>query len=374
MPKILITGARAPSALYLARLMQDGGWDVILADSLRFPMGSLTEDRFEILRYPSPRFQKEAFCRFIVDAVSSLSVDLVVPVCEEALHLSEGCKELLGERLATAAPEAMIAAHSKFRFTEDLRSLGLPCPSTRLFRPGMTPGSDVVLKPVWSRFGESVLFNPSPSEALNLPHDVEWVEQKRIHGTEVCATAFCVRGRVTAYCSYEPKHRAGQGAGMYFEPVVSGRLEEMVRLYARARDWDGFLSFDAIADEAGEVWPIECNPRGTSGIHLFKNSVEFAAAVSGEGEASGSSKPSALKSGIALSRLFRAVSPFRMGRELRADLRRADDALGYSNRRSGLKNAIVTSAELFLISRRERISILSASTHDLIWENYNASS
>ena len=39
---ILVTGARAPSALHLARIFHSAGHRVILADTLRYPMSRAT--------------------------------------------------------------------------------------------------------------------------------------------------------------------------------------------------------------------------------------------------------------------------------------------------------------------------------------------
>ncbi|MEC8306879.1 MAG: hypothetical protein VXZ72_03400, partial [Chlamydiota bacterium] len=38
----------------------------------------------------------------------------------------------------------------------------------------------------------------------------------------------------------------------------------------------GQVAFDFIRNASGELYPIECNPRGTSGIHLFKGKRGFA--------------------------------------------------------------------------------------------------
>jgi hypothetical protein len=47
---------------------------------------------------------------------------------------------------------------------------------------------------------------------------------------------------------------------------------EWVRQYVNIRSFTGQIAFDMIkCKKDGKLYAIECNPRGTSGIHLFQN-------------------------------------------------------------------------------------------------------
>jgi hypothetical protein len=58
-----------------------------------------------------------------------------------------------------------------------------------------------------------------------------------------------------------------------FERIdVPAEVDAWIRRFVAHTNWDGFISFDLIIDEAGIVHGIECNPRATSGIHFIEPS------------------------------------------------------------------------------------------------------
>ncbi len=52
---------------------------------------------------------------------------------------------------------------------------------------------------------------------------------------------------------------------------------------ADATGMTGHLGFDLIVDADGRAWPIECNPRAVSGLHLFDAAPALAEAIAGAG-------------------------------------------------------------------------------------------
>lgn len=46
-------------------------------------------------------------------------------------------------------------------------------------------------------------------------------------------------------------------------------IYEWVRQFVQATGFSGQVGFDFIETEDGQLYAIECNPRATSGIHLF---------------------------------------------------------------------------------------------------------
>ncbi len=79
MKKVLITGARAPVALHLARLFSDSGMDVILADTLTAPLARWSPACARYVQLPKPDVSPDAFADALAALVEETAPTLVVP-------------------------------------------------------------------------------------------------------------------------------------------------------------------------------------------------------------------------------------------------------------------------------------------------------
>jgi hypothetical protein len=62
------------------------------------------------------------------------------------------------------------------------------------------------------------------------------------------------------------------GSATVFESIEEPASEEWVRRFVAATHFTGQIAFDLIETADGTLYPIECNPRITSGVHLFSKS------------------------------------------------------------------------------------------------------
>jgi hypothetical protein len=288
---IVVTGARAPAALHLARVFHGAGHRVILADTFRYPMSLKTRMKDGYVRLPPPRQSFSDYAAAIAALVAREAPDLVVPTCEEVFYLA-AARDRRGIEIPLFAPhfDALAQVHNKADFAEMAVGLGADPPLTlRLERREdlsklPAPAGNFVFKPAWSRFGSRVLIRPSEADIAKLrpTADDPWVAQAYLPGEEISSYAVAVDGRVTAFQSYRPTYRVGHGAGVAFaaEDVPAAR-QFVAGLVSRLR-WTGQISFDFRRDEAGELRVIECNPRATSGIHYFGPNDGLAEAFFGE--------------------------------------------------------------------------------------------
>lgn len=291
MTRILVTGARAPVALDLARSFRSAGCEVALADSVRPFAASLSRPRFEILRLPPPRRRFPAF-RARLRALAG-GFELIVPTCEEVFWLAAAA-ELDGwsHRLFAPSIGSLRALHSKACFPELAREAGVEAPATWPLASAadvqLVPLSpaDLVLKPEYSRFGTKTIVGPQAGDAAALPISpaTRWVAQERLAGEELCVWSAMLCGRLVACIVYRPVLRHRRSAAYAFEAVDSPALVEMARRIARHVGGDGQLSYDFIVGADGRAAPIECNPRTVSGVHLLDGSVELARALLGRCE------------------------------------------------------------------------------------------
>lgn len=315
-PKVLVTGGRAPAALELARLLAASGCEVHAAESLRFHLCRTSKAVARSHRVPSPARDPEGFIGGLERIVRGEGIDWIVPTCEELFYVSAGLGRLGRMCRVLAAPLPQLRRlHSKWEFIGRAERYGFAVPHTRLLRTARDwnewaetfadPPADggqpefadgCVLKPEFSRSGSQVVYLPTRrhiAEALNsyvrgagdslkpppYADGRAWVAQRLLRGRPVCTYSVVHEGRLAAHCAYAAAYSVGGGACVHFEPLAHPGLREWVRRFAELERFSGQLAFDFIEAEDGTCYPIECNPRATSGIHLFAGDERFASAL-----------------------------------------------------------------------------------------------
>ncbi|WP_321503435.1 ATP-grasp domain-containing protein [Breoghania sp.] len=309
--------------------------------------------------------------------LQSQRISLVVPTCEEIFYLGEIWRDrAMPARLFAPHLDLVAAAHNKFQFIEMVRAMGLRAPETRLLvsRADLEElgrqTTDLVFKPVWSRFASHTLLRPHYTDLLHVQptSSSPWVAQSFIDGDEISVYAIAVEGRLKAAAFYRSLYRAGKGAGICFEMVTAPAARGFVETFAEKTGWTGQLSFDLMCDTDGTVWPLECNPRATSGVHFFHQPAAFIAACLG---AADEVKPDI--EGMQGSRLamwiYGLPQAFRrkqLGAFFR-DLRRMDDIFTWDGDNLSASAQWKAFAEIIGIAFRERISPQQAATRDIEW-------
>lgn len=264
---ILITGARAPVALELVRRFGRAGHTVDLVDSVAWPLAAFSRFCRAYHRLPPPRQQTADYGRDMRALVSHY--DLVIPTCEDVLWLSQEadgfCPEL----------QVLRRLHNKWLFTELAAELGHLTPTTRLLTSRrealeiLATGAPLVLKPVYSRFAAHTLINPQTPDQIPSWKGA-WVAQDYWEGQAFCSFSVAHQGRLTAHVVYKPLVTLGQGAGVVIESVAHSKIDTWVREFLSPQGLTGQFAFDFIEDSSGRVACLECNPRTTSGVHLFE--------------------------------------------------------------------------------------------------------
>src|SRR2546423_497629 len=128
---VLVTGARAPVALHLARLLNGSGLRVILADSPARPIAASSAACALYHRLPPPRFAPDAYAEAVEALVRAEGVQLVIPTCEEVFYLGRIWRDRsLSARLFAPDMELLARVHDKHAFIRLAESLGLDVPET----------------------------------------------------------------------------------------------------------------------------------------------------------------------------------------------------------------------------------------------------
>ena len=387
MKTILLTGARAPVTLDLARALSKAGHRVIAAESMEYPLSIHSSAFTRFYPVSAPNLSLENFRDDLLKIIELEKVDLLVPTCEEAFHLSKIRDVLMAKtKILVDTHEKLAELHSKFQFNEWVRSMGIAAPRSERVSTkeemkaaiDRMPGKNVVMKPEYSRFA-SKTFVLSKNEAFRRVDEiftpVNWVVQECLTGQEYCSYSFAVDGKLIAHVTYDHEFTAGKGAGICFEAIHHPVIESWVRQFVAEIGFTGQIAFDFIEDEHGAVRPLECNPRATSGLHLIAQEKEFVNALVRTTE---SADPAALvirpKRGTlgqlrlamlvyglpsvrSISRLWKWMKIFVTAREVVFSSR---DPLPFFDQ-------FVSFYRLIRESRQQKITPLEVSTRDIEW-------
>lgn len=274
---ILITGARAPIALELARSFHGQGHRVVMADSCHLTIARWSNAVARYVVLPSPRYALSAFKQALTQLIIDENIGHFIPTCEEAFYVGF-CKPAFPCKVWTADFNLLRQLHNKWQFYTDF-STHLPMPETQRlseFRD-WAHSEDYVFKPIYSRFATATVLGRTLSpDAFTEAERPDWIAQKRIQGKEICIYSLWDQGQLKAYAAYHPLYRAGRGSGIYFEPIHHPASFAQVQAFGQQCHYTGQLCFDVILDADDRPYFIECNPRGTSGAHLLNKDLATA--------------------------------------------------------------------------------------------------
>jgi len=354
---ILISGARAPIALELARSFKKQGYRVIMIDTLQLPLSRFSKAVDAYFKMPSPRFQPKKFVSFVQRLIEREQISNFLPTCEEVFYISM-FKEHFNCKVWTSPIDLMAQLHNKYRFSTEFSTL-LKTPKTIKMSDfeDWQHSMDYVFKPIYSRFGATIIKNKMPEKAFFQGKEDHWVAQQFISGDELCIYSVWDAGKLKAYSSYQPTVRVNNGAGIFFQPIEDKFVFKAVSKFGKAVNFTGQLSFDVIIDETGEPYFIECNPRATSGGHLINDRLSLAFE---ENEAIQFQDHQAKQ----ISTMMLFTNPLNY---LKKGLSRTNDILYNKTDIAPFLMQGFGLGEFFQLSARKKLSLLAASTYDIEW-------
>jgi predicted ATP-grasp superfamily ATP-dependent carboligase len=295
---VLLTGGRAPVTLVLARCFQQAGWRVFSAESIPQHLCSRSPAVVQNYQVASPRFMVDRYIQDLLTIVQAQQIDLLVPTCEEIYYIARH-RDVLAQHCQVFCEDMakLDLLHNKYRFIEHIASLSLPTPRTVMVtdQEGLRltvnefqeQGEWLVLKPVYSRFGTQarILSSISIKELIGaaaaqtgammeIPHvtpKFPWVVQEFIAGQQYCTYSVAQAGVVVATAIYPVQFTAEDGACVYYELVQLPEVDCWIQRIVESLEFTGQIAFDLIVDRQGIIYPIECNPRATSGLCLIQD-------------------------------------------------------------------------------------------------------
>lgn len=396
---ILITGGRAPVALELVRQLHCAGHQVYAADSISRYLCRASSAVKEAAVLPPPRQQPQAFVEALESLLVRWQIDLLIPTCEEIFHIARE-RERLQRHCRVLAPELDLLhqLHHKGEFIRLAEQLGLQVPDTEIIASveawrsaeALGIGSGLVFKPAYSRFASRVIL-PSSAGAPRKRQSADrvlreaawaqispsnpWIAQKYIQGTAWCTYSVAYEGSIVAHANYECRYRTGDaGASVHFQQAEQPEAYAWVQQFVAAVGYSGQISFDFIQAEDGTLYPLECNPRATSGTHLFTAKDGLAVALTDpdwllEAKRTVTPTPGAAAM-ISLAMLGCGLKENRSRQDWRTwitALRGARDVIWHREDRGPAVEQLYMVYQAWRLSRRLGITVTEALTQDIEW-------
>lgn len=360
MQTVLISGARAPIALEMARSFSDFGYRVIMADSLKWTLARWSNAVSKYYTLPAPNTQLSTYIQELKEIIANENVTHFIPTCEEAFYVSMHKNEF-NCTVWTADFKRMHLLHNKhdfIRFAESYFSVPKTI-SADLFSDWENT-TDYVFKPIYSRFATSVLINKNQAhckKAIQQPE--KWIAQERIHGKEICVYTIWENGILKAFAAYHPLIRIGKGSGIYFEPYFEQQLYDQIQTFGTSIHYTGQMCFDFIINESG-AFVLECNPRGTSGAHLLNTQLANAF-LEKNAVIRTSEKVFSIKAAILLTKPFSLFT-----KRFHAS---SDVIIQYNDMLPGLLQPL-SLLEIMYIKFKNNTTWLGATTGDIEWNGH----
>lgn len=215
----------------------------------------------------SPAFQFETFVADLQKIIREEQIDLLIPTCEEVFYIGKA-KDRFATTVFAESFEQLEILHNKWKFYQLLCSLGFSTPQTYLWNGKEKREGKWILKPVYSRFAARVqVIEGNWPEEENDPSN-PWIAQRYVDGEKLCSYSVCHEGRITAHGVYHVLHSMGIGSAICFKSVLADDVDDFIRRFVAEIKFTGQISFDFI--RGSKLYCLECNPRATSGVHLFE--------------------------------------------------------------------------------------------------------
>jgi glutathione synthase/RimK-type ligase-like ATP-grasp enzyme len=285
--RILLTGGRTFAALELARLFARQGHEVYLAESALFPLTRFSNSIARYFNVPGARFRPLEYASALSDIIAEQRIDVCIPNLEEIFYIAQSAAEFAPHCIVWADSfEKLDTLHNKHDFIKYINRMGFKTPETEqassrerlISLLAEFSVERAIVKPVYSRFA-SQAFIWSRGDQLPIsvrPTETQpWIAQEFIDGRHLCTYSLAQKGKVLAHANYPSQQQWGIGSSTVFEYVENQKAQKWVAQFISKTGFTGQIGFDFIETSGGILYAIECNPRTTSGVHLFNKTPEF---------------------------------------------------------------------------------------------------
>lgn len=288
--RILLTGARSYVTLDLARQLKAAGCEIFVVETTPVHVCRFSSTVTKSFTVPSPRFNRFSFITELVRIVKENQIDMLIPTWEEIFYISKSLDQFPKEcTVFCESFDKLEILHNKWKFIDLLQSLGFACPKTQILVDAeelktIPFDHPYILKACYCRASQQVHIVVPPNEPPAVPikpHN-PWIAQELLQGKKFCTYSIMQNGEVKATSTYPVEYAIDGNSCLTFKPIVHPEINEWISKLAKALNFTGQAGFDFIQTADGTLYAIECNPRATSGAHLFTPENQLAQAFFNE--------------------------------------------------------------------------------------------
>ena len=226
---------------------------------------------------PSPKENPKGFINSLIEIIQKEKIDYLIPTFEEALYISYNLDKFQNLcEVFCSDYNTMSQLHNKWSFYKKLQLYEFPTLPTFLLRSenelkDMIIDTPFVIKSCYSR--GSICFhkieNYSMIPKLKIESHNPLIAQKWAEGKKYCTFSVSHNGKIYAHTVYPVEYAIDGNSCISFKAIEHKKINEYVESFIAKENYTGQAAFDFIENEDGTLYCIECNPRTTSGIHLF---------------------------------------------------------------------------------------------------------
>jgi hypothetical protein len=355
---------------------------VYLAETFKFPVTRFSNSVAHYVQLPEARFNPREFGNAVSSIVEKERIDVFVPAHEEIFYVARAVERRpLPCTVWVDTFDKLDMLHNKWTFIECIRKIGLPAPATQKISSRAKLVSllsdasfeKIVLKPAYSRFAaQTLIWNRGDELPITVQPTEEspWIAQEFVSGRHLCTYSLADKGRVLAHSTYPSQQQWGIGSSTVFECIDHPDAEKWVEEVISRTDFTGQVGFDFIETPEGVLYPIECNPRATSGVHLFNNTKGFVGQFVGDRSKTivvpRNTELRSVKFALILRlcRMMFAMHPLSEWEKTRRFLYRSKDVFYDKLDPWPVVGQIASLAEILFQSTRLRVSPMRVATYD----------
>ncbi|KAJ3051151.1 hypothetical protein HK097_007863 [Rhizophlyctis rosea] len=279
--RILLTNGRFPVSLDLARQLSAAGHTVYVLDPMKRHVCKFSKAVKQSFHAPAPHIDAEGYISELRKHVSELNIDLIIPLHEEIFHIALRCRNMpeITDKLCAPPVEMLMALHNKWSFNCLQRAFNLDAPETWLVSTSadiksLDLSQELAFKPCFGR-AKSNLHHHKPGKPLpqsltdSISSAQKYVAQVWHNGAQYCTYAVAHKGTVICFAIYPVQDTLDGSSCVYFESIHHDKIQSYTQTLVEKLNFSGQMALDFIETDDGRLLAIECNPRATSGIHLF---------------------------------------------------------------------------------------------------------
>ncbi|KXS95131.1 hypothetical protein AC578_2885 [Pseudocercospora eumusae] len=290
--RILLTNGRFPVSLDIARQFKNAGHKVYCVDPLGYPICKFSRASVASAQVPAPHDDSRAYVRAVKEMIRIWKIDLIIPIHEEIFYLADSDEPDILARLFAPPFHLLLRLHHKFEFSKLTQDIGLDVPEAHLCTsmddvlqiPMDRYPDGIALKPVFGRASTGVHhLHPGQPIPKNIPISPSnpQIAQEWLVGDRYCSYSIVRGGQVEATGCYPVLDTIDGSSSVFFQQKFHPPVYEYIQRFVSALPpFSGQIAFDFI-ETADGIFPIECNPRATSGLHLWSQTPYLARAITG---------------------------------------------------------------------------------------------